>query len=83
MRTRGRPKHPDILTPRRWDVLALLRRGLTNEEIARELNTSADGVKYHVSDILGRLGVRSRHEAACRSRRRKDRDGPCSWRRCC
>lgn len=64
MRTRGRPRHPDILTPRQWDVLALLRRGLTNEEIARELNISADGVKYHVSDILGRLGVRNRHEAA-------------------
>jgi DNA-binding CsgD family transcriptional regulator len=64
MSTRGRPKHPDILTPRQWDVLALLRRGLTNEEIARELNISADGVKFHVSDILSRLGVESRHEAA-------------------
>ena len=63
MRMRGRPKHPDVLTPRRWDVLALLRRGLANEEIARELNISADGVKYHVSDILSRLGVANHYEA--------------------
>jgi hypothetical protein len=45
-------------------VLALLRRGLTNEEIARELHISPDGVKFHVSDILRRLHVESRHEAA-------------------
>ena len=64
MRTRGRPRHPDILTPRQWEVLALLRQGLTNDEIARELNISTDGVKYHVSDILHRLGVENRHEAA-------------------
>jgi DNA-binding CsgD family transcriptional regulator len=64
MNTRGRPRHPEVLTPRQQEVLALLRRGLTNEEIARELNISADGVKFHVSDILRRLHVESRHEAA-------------------
>ncbi len=64
MSARGRPRHPDILTPRQWEVLALLRRGLTNEEIAQALNISPDGVKFHVSEILGRLGVESRHDAA-------------------
>jgi DNA-binding CsgD family transcriptional regulator len=64
MNTRGRPRHPEVLTPRQQEVLALLRRGLTNEEIARELNISPDGVKFHVSDILRRLHVESRHEAA-------------------
>jgi len=29
MGKRGRPPHPDILTPRQWQVLALLREGLT------------------------------------------------------
>jgi DNA-binding CsgD family transcriptional regulator len=61
---RGRPRHPETLTPRQQDVLLLLRRGLTNEEIGRELGISTDGVKYHVSDILRRLHVENRHEAA-------------------
>ncbi len=64
MKTRGRPRHPEILTPRQQDVLALLRRGLTNEEIAEQIGISVDGVKYHVSDILMRLDVPNRYEAA-------------------
>lgn len=64
MRRRGRPPHPDVLTPRQWEVLALVREGLTNEEIALRLGISGDGVKFHVSEILGKLGVSSRNEAA-------------------
>ncbi|MEX1254118.1 MAG: LuxR C-terminal-related transcriptional regulator [Dehalococcoidia bacterium] len=64
MNRRGRPKHPDILTPRQWEVLALLREGLTNEAIAQRLGVSPDGAKFHVSEILGKLGVTSREEAA-------------------
>jgi DNA-binding NarL/FixJ family response regulator len=64
MRQRGRPRHPDILTPRQWEVLALLREGLSNEQIAIRLGISVDGVKFHVSEILGKLGVTSRNEAA-------------------
>src|SRR3990170_6428618 len=64
MGTRGRPRHPDILTPREWEVLELLRQGLSNPEIAERLGISRDGVKFHVSEILGKLGVESRQEAA-------------------
>ena len=52
------------LTPREQVVLEHLRHGLTNRQIAGKLDISADGVKFHVSSILGKLGVRSRHQAA-------------------
>ena len=42
----------------------LLRRGLTNEEIAARLGISLDGAKYHVSQILSKIGVATREEAA-------------------
>lgn len=64
MSTRGRPPYPDILTPRQHEVWQLLRQGLTNEEIAARLGISLDGAKYHVSEVLRRLGVESRHDAA-------------------
>jgi len=64
MRKRGRPPYPDILTPREWEVLALLRDGLTNEQIAERLNITRHAVRYHVSEILSKLGVSSREEAA-------------------
>lgn len=64
MTGRGRPRHPDILTPREWEVLELVREGLTNEQIAERLGISRDGVKYHVSEILSKLGLSSRQEAA-------------------
>ncbi len=64
MRRRGRPPHPDILTPREWEVLELLRQGLSNPEIAERLGISRAGAKYHVAEILGKLGLSSREEAA-------------------
>ncbi len=64
MSKRGRPPHPDILTPREWEVLDLVRDGLSNEEIAGRLGISVDGVKYHVSEILSKLGLENRHDAA-------------------
>ena len=60
----GRPSHPEILTPREQEVLALLREGLTNPRIAERLSITLDGAKYHVSEILSKLGVSSREEAA-------------------
>src|SRR5438876_7110734 len=64
MTRRGRPPHPDILTPREWEVLALLRDDLSNPEIAERLGVSRDAVKYHVSQILSKLGLTTREEAA-------------------
>ncbi len=60
----GRPAHPDILTPREQEVLALLREGLTNPQIAERMSITLDGAKYHVAEILSKLGVSSREEAA-------------------
>jgi len=57
-------RSPDQLTAREREVLALVRRGLTNEEIAQRLGISLDGAKYHVSQILSKLGVATREEAA-------------------
>lgn len=57
------------LSERQREVLDLIARGRTNPEIARELGISLDGVKYHVREILGRLDVTSREEAAALWRR--------------
>ena len=51
----GRPRHPDILTPAEWRVLDALREGGTNAEIAARLGISPDAVKYHISNMLGKL----------------------------
>ena len=61
---RGRPRHEDVLTPREWQVLELVRDGLTNEQIASRLAITADTAKFHVSEILSKLGVESRQQAA-------------------
>ncbi len=62
---------PEELTRRQGEVLALLARGLTNAQIAAELGITPDGAKYHVSEILARLALDTREEAAdyWRSRR--------------
>jgi len=44
--------------------LFLVRHGLRNSEIAYELGVSIACVKFHVSEILSRLGVSTRSEAA-------------------
>ena len=64
MGRRGRPPHPDILTPREWEVLSLLREGLTDPQIGERMAISKRGASYHVSEILGKLVLSSRYEAA-------------------
>jgi len=61
---RGRPPHPDFLTPRQLEVLALVRDGLTNDQIAQRLGITERGARYHVSEILSKLGVHTREQAA-------------------
>jgi ATP/maltotriose-dependent transcriptional regulator MalT len=57
---------PERLTRRERDVLDLLRQGLTNREIAQTFWIEETTVKVHVRNILRKLGVRSRTEAATR-----------------
>ncbi|GGL13621.1 helix-turn-helix transcriptional regulator [Mangrovihabitans endophyticus] len=52
------------LTAREEDVLRLLGTGSSNREIARRLGLSERTVKIHVSAVFGKLGVRSRTQAA-------------------
>jgi DNA-binding CsgD family transcriptional regulator len=61
--TRGRPRYDDILTPREWQVVDLLEQGLTNEQIAESLQISFGGAKFHVAEIISKLGAQDRHEA--------------------
>jgi ATP/maltotriose-dependent transcriptional regulator MalT len=61
--TRAAPRLAGPLTKREEEVLSLLRRGLTNREIGDRLFISAKTTEHHVSQILGKLGVRSRAEA--------------------
>jgi DNA-binding CsgD family transcriptional regulator len=52
------------LTAREREVLDLVRLGLTNEEVAGRLGITEAGAKYHVSQILSKLGVATREEAS-------------------
>jgi DNA-binding NarL/FixJ family response regulator len=58
------PDSPETLTERETDVLRLLAEGLANKEIARDLGIGEKTVKTHVSNILAKLGVQSRTQAA-------------------
>ncbi len=60
--------HGADLTARELEVLALLSRGLSNNEIARELDLSLKTVQNHVSHVLAKLQVRDRTQAALRMR---------------
>lgn len=61
----GGPASVDgVLTPRQKDVLAMLRQGKSNKEIARDLSLAEITVKLHVTAILRALGVENRTQAA-------------------
>jgi DNA-binding NarL/FixJ family response regulator len=68
--TRARADEPEVpaeaqpLTRREREVAALLARGLSNREIAEALVIGERTAEMHVSNILGKLGLTSRAQAA-------------------
>jgi DNA-binding NarL/FixJ family response regulator len=58
------------LSPRELEILAHLAAGMSNKVIARTENIGVGTVKYHVNNILSKLNVSCRTEAACVAARR-------------
>jgi DNA-binding CsgD family transcriptional regulator len=54
----------NVLSPREWEVLALVAHGHSNKAIAHFLFIALSTVKTHVNEIFDKLGVRTRTEAA-------------------
>jgi DNA-binding NarL/FixJ family response regulator len=64
----GRQRYRQSLTEREAQVLALIAAGRSNPEIAHELDLSLKTVQNHVSNVLTKLQVRDRTQAALRAR---------------
>lgn len=64
MRELRAASEPEILTLRETDVLRLIAQGHVNKEIARRLGVGDKTVSAHVSNILAKLGMQSRTQAA-------------------
>jgi two-component system, NarL family, response regulator LiaR len=64
MREVRAPESPEKLTEREVEVLRLIAQGYSNKEIARELIIGEKTVKTHVSNILSKLNLLSRTQAA-------------------
>jgi len=56
----GRPRHPDVLTPAEWEVLAGVREGLSNREIAARRGCDLETVRFHLRNLRAKLAVGSR-----------------------
>jgi DNA-binding NarL/FixJ family response regulator len=64
---RRREQLPKGITPRETEVLKLLAQGRTNPQIARTVLASVSTVKIHVQNIIAKLGVSDRTQAAVRA----------------
>jgi DNA-binding CsgD family transcriptional regulator/catechol 2,3-dioxygenase-like lactoylglutathione lyase family enzyme len=58
--SRGRPPHPDVLTPAEWSIVDAVRHGMSNRQIATRRGVSLDAVKYHLANALGKLALADR-----------------------
>jgi ATP/maltotriose-dependent transcriptional regulator MalT len=67
-RTRATSRPVEILSPREYEILGLIARGMRNRDISRALFIADSTTKVHVRHILEKLGVRTRAEAAARLR---------------
>ncbi len=76
MRTRSSAPPVEPLTERELEVLALVGRGRSNKEIATDLGITERTARTHVSNILGKLGLASRTQAALYAVDRKLVSGP-------
>lgn len=71
--TRGRPHDPlTELTDREQEILRLVAKGLSNRQIGENLHLAEKTIKHYMTNILGKLHVRSRLEAAMLIARRTD-----------
>jgi DNA-binding NarL/FixJ family response regulator len=64
----GRQRYDVSLSPRETEVLSLVAEGRSNGEIARELGISLKTVQNHVANILQKMQVSDRTQAALRAR---------------
>ena len=76
MQTRSAAPPTEPLTERELEVLALVGRGRSNKEIAADLGITERTARTHVSNILGKLGLASRTQAALYAVERKLVPGP-------
>jgi len=57
---RGRPPHPDVLTPTEWRIVDAIRHGLTSRQIAALRGVTLEAVKFHVENAAAKLGLSGR-----------------------
>ena len=70
--TAKRPQNPlSELSEREREVLSLVAEGMTNREIGERVHLAEKTIKHHMTNILGKLHVRSRVEAALLATREK------------
>jgi LuxR family maltose regulon positive regulatory protein len=57
----------DPLSPREMDVLSLISKGMSNQEIANALFLSKNTIKSHNINIYRKLNVNNRNQAVCKA----------------